>query len=93
MSCEKIKVMQYSNNALGCLLKKKKSRVDEFLRVETKVGMSLVGICIPREGAASDIDGVLLAQQVIFCEFEHVLSADNVRFHPCHPYVDHLPTV
>ena len=61
--------------------------MDEFSRVETKV------YNITREGAASDIDGVFLARQVAFREFGHVLSADHVRFHPCHPYIDRLPAV
>ena len=41
-------------------------------------------------GPASDSDGVLLARQVVFREFGHILSADHVRFDPCHPYIDRL---
>ena len=48
---------------------------------------------IARDGSASDSDGVLLARQVVFREFGHVLSADHVRFDQRHPYIDCLPMV
>ena len=67
--------------------------MDEFSRVETKVYMSSVGIGRATEGDASDIDCVILARQVVFSEFGHVLSAQHVRFDPCHPYLDRLPMV
>ena len=53
--------------------------------------MTPVGIGI--DGSASDSGGVLLSREVVFREIGHVLSADHVRFDPCHPYIDRLPTV
>ena len=47
--------------------------------------MSPVGICIARDGPASDSDGVLLARQVVLRVHGHVLSVDHVRL--CHPYI------
>ena len=69
-----------------------KSCMDEFSRVNTKVCISPVGIDIAREGPTSNSERVLLAGQVIFCEFWNVSSTDHMRFYQCHPYIDHLLT-
>ena len=55
-----------------------------FSRGKLEAGRNELGLCTTRY--ESKLLGFL-------AEFGGVLCADHVRFHSCHPYIEHLPTL
>ena len=53
----------------------------------------LLGIWIARYWPVSDFRLVLKPWASNLTELSGVLYADHVRFDPCHPYIEHLPTL
>ena len=55
--------------------------------------MILLGTWIARYWPVSDLQLVLKPWPSILAEFGGVLYVDHVRFDPCHPYIECLPTL
>ena len=53
----------------------------------------LLAIRIARYWPVNDFWLVLKAWLDLFGEFGGVLCVDHVRFDPCHPYIERLPTL
>ena len=69
-----------------------KSRMSRFSRGVLEASTMLLGIWIARYWPVSDLQLVLKPWASILVEFD-ALYADHVRFDPCHPYIEHLPTL
>ena len=52
-----------------------------------------LGVWMARNWPVSDLRLVLKPWASILAEFSGVLYADHVRFDPCHPYIESLPTL
>ena len=70
-----------------------KSRISRFSRGVLEASRMLLGIWIARYWPVSDLQLVLMPWESILAEFDGVLYADHVKFDPCHPYIERLPTL
>ena len=70
-----------------------KSRMSQFSRGVLEASTMLLGIWIARYWPVSDLQLILKPWPSILAEFGGVLYAEHVRFDPCHPYIERLPTL
>ena len=70
-----------------------KSRMSRFSRGVLEASTMLLWIWIARYWPVSDLQLVLKPWASVLVKFGGVLYADHVRFDPCHPYIERLPTL